>query len=105
VGDVHTAAVDCGKAARAAEKASHKADSKANRDNIRDQASKFFWMWLLFATVVSIGGNVIHAWMTAPDTDLRLLTAAAVPPAVLLGATHSVALLIKRASPAWRVNF
>lgn len=63
----------------------------------RSRARWFFWMWLLFATVVSIGGNVIHAWMTAPATHLKVLAAAAaaVPPAVLLGSTHSVALLIK----------
>lgn len=63
----------------------------------RSHARWFFWMWLLFATVVSIGGNVIHAWMTAPAPHLKVLAAAAaaVPPAVLLGSTHSVALLIK----------
>lgn len=66
-------------------------------DTARRHALWFFWMWLLFATVVSIGGNVIHAWMTAPSPHLKLLAAvaAAVPPAVLLGSTHSVALLIK----------
>ncbi|KEF94945.1 hypothetical protein K883_05369 [Mycobacterium sp. TKK-01-0059] len=61
-------------------------------------------MWLLFATVVSIGGNVIHAWMTAPAPHLKLLaaTAAAVPPAILLGSTHSVALLIKNRRHGYR---
>ncbi|WP_307857462.1 DUF2637 domain-containing protein [Mycobacterium sp. SM1] len=64
----------------------------------------FFWMWLLFATVVSVGGNVIHAWITAPTTHLKLLaaTAAAVPPTVLLGSTHSVALLIKTRRRGYR---
>ncbi|WP_231122130.1 DUF2637 domain-containing protein [Mycobacterium intracellulare] len=61
-------------------------------------------MWLLFATVVSIGGNVIHAWMTAPAPHLKLLAsiAAAVPPAILLGSTHSVALLIKNRRHGYR---
>lgn len=70
----------------------------------RRHALWFFWGWLLFATVVSIGGNVIHAWMTAPAPHLRLLAAiaAAVPPAVLLGSTHSVALLIKTRRRGYR---
>jgi hypothetical protein len=70
----------------------------------RRHALWFFWGWLLFATVVSIGGNVIHAWMTAPSPHLKLLAAiaAAVPPAVLLGSTHSVALLIKTRRRGYR---
>lgn len=73
-------------------------------DAARRHALWFFWMWLLFATVVSIGGNVIHAWMTAPEAHLRVLAAvaAAVPPAVLLGSTHSVALLIKTRRRGYR---
>lgn len=73
-------------------------------DKHRRQALWFFWGWLLFATVVSIGGNVIHAWMGAPSPHLRLLAsvAAAVPPAILLGATHSVALLIKTRRRGYR---
>lgn len=73
-------------------------------DTARQHALWFFWMWLLFATVVSIGGNVIHAWMTAPSPHLKLLAAvaAAVPPAVLLGSTHSVALLIKTRRRGYR---
>ncbi len=80
-----------------------------NRELIRADAARrhalwFFWMWLLFATVVSIGGNVIHAWMTAPESHLKLLAAvaAAVPPSVLLGSTHSVALLVKTRRRGYR---
>lgn len=73
-------------------------------DVARRHALWFFWGWLLFATVVSIGGNVIHAWMTAPEMHLKLLAAvaAAVPPAVLLGSTHSVALLIRTRRRGYR---
>lgn len=46
-------------------------------DDTRRHAVWFFWMWLLFATVVSIGGNVIHAWMTAPAPHLKLLASIA----------------------------
>lgn len=76
----------------------------AEPDDTRRHAVWFFWMWLLFATVVSIGGNVIHAWMTAPAPHLKLLAsiAAAVPPAILLGSTHSVALLIKNRRHGYR---
>ena len=59
-------------------------------------AVRFFWTWLLVATTVSVAGNVAHAVLTAPPGTVRLAAAAAVvPPAVLLGATHSVALLVK----------
>lgn len=76
----------------------------SRNDDARRHALWFFWMWLLFATVVSIGGNVIHAWMTAPESHLKLLAAvaAAVPPAVLLGSSHSVALLIKTRRRGYR---
>ncbi len=80
------------------------AAGEAGADAARRHALWFFWMWLLFATVVSIGGNVIHAWMTAPEAHLKLLAAvaAAVPPAVLLGSTHSVALLIRTRRRGYR---
>lgn len=59
-------------------------------------AVRFFWTWLFLATIVSVAGNVAHAVLTAPPGTVRLAAAAAVvPPAVLLGATHSVALLVK----------
>ncbi len=59
-------------------------------------AVRFFWVWLLVATGVSVAGNVAHAVLTAPMGTVRLAAAAAVvPPAVLLGSTHSVALLVR----------
>ena len=59
-------------------------------------AVRFFWVWLIVATGVSVAGNVAHAVLTAPTGTVRLAAAAAVvPPAVLLGSTHSVALLVK----------
>jgi len=45
---------------------------------------------------MSVAGNVTHAIITAPRGAVALAAAAAVvPPAVLLGSTHSVALLVK----------
>lgn len=59
-------------------------------------AVRFFWVWLIMATAVSVAGNVAHAVLTAPMGTVRLAAAAAVvPPAVLLGSTHLVALLVK----------
>jgi Protein of unknown function (DUF2637) len=59
-------------------------------------AVRFFWIWLTLATSVSVAGNVAHAVLTAPSGTVRLAAAAAVvPPAVLLGSTHSVALLVR----------
>jgi hypothetical protein len=59
-------------------------------------AVRFFWVWLMVATAVSVAGNVAHAVLTAPMGTVRLAAAAAVvPPAVLLGSTHSVALLVR----------
>src|SRR6516164_1273179 len=66
------------------------------------RAVRFFWVWLMLATGVSVSGNVAHAVLTAPSATVRLAAAAAVvPPAVLLGSTHSVALLVR----ARRVGF
>ena len=49
-------------------------------------AVRFFWIWLIPATSVSVAGNVAHAVLTAPSATVRLAAAAAVvPPAVLLG--------------------
>jgi hypothetical protein len=59
-------------------------------------AVRFFWIWLILATSVSVAGNVAHAVLSAPGGTVRLAAAAAVvPPAVLLGSTHSVALLVR----------
>ena len=75
-----------------------------SRAKSRARARAWYWTWLLFATVVSVGGNVIHAWMAAPSPHLKLLAsiAAAVTPLLLLGATHSVALLIKNRRNGYR---
>jgi Protein of unknown function (DUF2637) len=61
-----------------------------------DGAARFFWVWLVTASSMSVAGNVTHAIMNAPRATVALAAAAAVvPPAVLLGSTHSVALLVK----------
>ncbi|AGB26815.1 Protein of unknown function (DUF2637) (plasmid) [Mycobacterium sp. JS623] len=57
---------------------------------------RFYWGWLVFATSVSVLGNITHALLVAPS-PLRMLAAVAsvVPPAFVLGSTHSVALSLR----------
>jgi Protein of unknown function (DUF2637) len=59
------------------------------------RAARFFWAVLVSATCASVAGNVTHALLNAPARTAVIAAAAAlVPPAVLLGATHSVAVLV-----------
>ncbi len=60
------------------------------------RAVKFFWAWLMGATLTSLAGNIAHALLTAPE-DLRWIAAAvaAIPPTVLLCAVHGIAVLAK----------
>ncbi len=59
-------------------------------------AVKFFWAWLMAATLTSLAGNITHALLTAP-VGLRWIAAAvaAVAPTVLLCAVHGIAVLAK----------
>ncbi|MBN7483918.1 hypothetical protein I3U71_25635, partial [Mycobacteroides abscessus subsp. massiliense] len=60
------------------------------------RATRFFWSWLAGATMVSLAGNVIHAWLTASSSTRWLAAAvAAVPPTVLLASVHGIAVLAK----------
>jgi hypothetical protein len=71
-------------------------DARASETAKPAGATRFFWVWLIAATGVSVAGNVAHAVLTAPTGRVPLAAAAAVvPPAVLLGSTHSVALLVQ----------
>jgi len=59
-------------------------------------AARFFWMWLIVATAMSVTGNVAHAVLHAESGTVALSAGAAlVPPLVLLAATHSVAVLVR----------
>jgi hypothetical protein len=65
-------------------------------DGATRSARRFYWIWLVFATSVSVLGNIAHALLVAPDA-VRLLAAvaSAVPPAFVVGSTHSVALSLR----------
>jgi len=60
------------------------------------RASRFLWTWLILAAAASVAGNVAHAILNAPkETAVLSAAASVVPPVVLLGSTHSVALLVR----------
>jgi hypothetical protein len=62
----------------------------------RRGAARFFWLWLIVATTMSVTGNVTHAVLYAQAGTVALAAGAAfVPPLVLLAATHSVAVLVR----------
>jgi hypothetical protein len=58
-------------------------------DAVTRGASRFYWAWLIFATTVSVLGNITHSLLVAPDA-LRLLAAVAsvVPPTFVVGSTR-----------------
>ncbi|MFI2230916.1 DUF2637 domain-containing protein [Nocardia testacea] len=59
-------------------------------------AVRFFWAELLLVAAMSVAGNIIHAWINAPE-DKKEIAAffASFPPIALLAATHGVGLLVK----------
>jgi hypothetical protein len=61
----------------------------------RKRAVPYFWATLILATSASVAGNVAHAVLSQPEHAPIAATAAVIPPAVLLGATHGVALLVR----------
>jgi hypothetical protein len=62
----------------------------------RRGAARFFWMWLIVATAMSVSGNVAHSVFHAEAATVTLAAGAAlVPPLVLLAATHSIAVLVR----------
>lgn len=62
----------------------------------QQRAVRFFWGWLIAATVASIAGNVAHAALNPGAANPAVAAAAAVvPPVVLLGATHGVHALVR----------
>ncbi len=69
-------------------------DSEMTRQ--RRGAARFFWLWLIVATAMSVTGNVAHALLHAQAGTVALAAGAAlVPPLVLLAALHSVAVLVR----------
>ncbi|HME78388.1 MAG TPA: hypothetical protein VKI00_22895 [Mycobacterium sp.] len=59
------------------------------------RAVTFFWSTLIAATAASVAGNIAHTMLATQGHAAIAATAAIVPPAVLLGSTHGVALLVR----------
>jgi hypothetical protein len=68
----------------------------------RARAVRFFWCFLIGATVVSLIGNVVHAALPYIPHAVIQIGVAAVPPIALLAAVHGIALAV-RAGASGRV--
>ncbi|MDT5367030.1 MAG: hypothetical protein QOD48_2362 [Gaiellaceae bacterium] len=59
------------------------------------RAVRFFWAFLIWATLVSLIGNIVHAiWHLIPVVAIQIGTAA-VPPLFLLAVVHGIALSVR----------
>lgn len=67
----------------------------------RQRAVRFFWCALSAASAASIAANVAHAILNTAGNPAVAAAAAVVPPAVLLGATHGVSLLVRARTAGW----
>jgi len=59
------------------------------------RAVRFFWCFLIGATLVSLIGNVAHAVLPYISPIVIQIGAAAVPPIALLAAVHGIALAVR----------
>jgi hypothetical protein len=66
------------------------------------RAVRFFWCFLIGATLVSLVGNITHAVLPYVPHVVVEIGAAAVPPVALLAAVHGIALAV-RAGASGRV--
>lgn len=53
---------------------------------------RFLWLWLSASTMLSVAGNVGHAWLTVPPGTAQVLAIgwAAAPPCLLMLAVHGL---------------
>ncbi|WP_280263624.1 DUF2637 domain-containing protein [Nocardia abscessus] len=92
-------------AVRTSDSAAHRSapDSAQGGARTPEEASavRFFWGELLLVAAMSIAGNIVHAWINAPE-DKRWIAAfvACFPPVALLAATHGVGLLVRAQNKA-----
>lgn len=64
-------------------------------------AIRFFWGELLLVAAMSIVGNIVHAWINAPEGKEWIAAfVASFPPVALLAATHGVGLLVRAQNKA-----
>ncbi|BDT95955.1 hypothetical protein IFM12275_59310 [Nocardia sputorum] len=92
-------------AVRRSDSAAHRSAPDSAQGGVRtpEEASavRFFWGELLLVAAMSIAGNIVHAWINAPE-DKRWIAAfvACFPPVALLAATHGVGLLVRAQNKA-----
>lgn len=72
---------------REAEAAEHQAVTHTLKSDRR-----FLWLWLSVSTLLSVAGNVGHAWLTVPPGTAQALAIAwaAAPPCLLMLAVHGL---------------
>jgi hypothetical protein len=72
------------------------AEAEAVRSTIRADR-KFLWFWLSVATLLSVAGNVGHAWLTVGVGATRFMAIgwAVAPPALLMLAIHGLPTLAR----------
>ncbi|WP_100481096.1 DUF2637 domain-containing protein [Mycobacteroides abscessus] len=53
---------------------------------------RFLWLWLSISTLLSVAGNIGHAWLTVPPGTAQLLAIgwATAPPTLLMCAVHGL---------------
>lgn len=67
------------------------AEAQATSTTLRSDR-RFLWLWLTVATMLSVCGNIGHAWLTVPTGSAQALAIgwAAAPPCLLMLAVHAL---------------
>ncbi|MBL3752684.1 hypothetical protein [Mycobacteroides abscessus] len=67
------------------------AEAQATASTLRADR-RFLWAWLTISTLLSVAGNVGHAWLTVPPGTAQLLAIgwAIAPPVLLMLAVHGL---------------
>lgn len=72
------------------------AEAQATASTLRSDR-RFLWIWLTISTLLSVCGNVGHAWLTVPAGTAQILAIAwaAAPPTLLMLAVHGLPTLTR----------
>lgn len=72
------------------------AEAQATASTLRSDR-RFLWIWLTISTLLSVCGNVGHAWLTVPAGTAQILAIAwaAAPPTLLMLAVHGLPTLAR----------
>lgn len=67
------------------------AEAQATSTTLRADR-RFLWLWLTISTMLSVAGNIGHAWLTVPSGTAQALAIgwAAAPPTLLMLAVHGL---------------